>query len=96
MFRDTKKGLLVGRLWYTYSVNPERGDFSCTARSGIRIIEGGKITGAGKPVRIVHSLPMLVQNISGIGNDPRNVLQWSALPCTSPSVRVDGIRASSI
>ncbi|MCH7561614.1 MAG: TldD/PmbA family protein, partial [Thaumarchaeota archaeon] len=45
MIKDTKHGLLVGRLWYTYAVNPIKGDFSCTARSGIRIIENGKIKG---------------------------------------------------
>ena len=32
MIKDTKHGLLVGRLWYTYAVNPIKGDFSCTAR----------------------------------------------------------------
>ena len=36
MIQDTKHGLLVGRLWYTYAVNPIKGDFSCTARSGIK------------------------------------------------------------
>ncbi|MGI0046181.1 MAG: TldD/PmbA family protein [Nitrosotalea sp.] len=92
MISQTKKGLIVGRLWYTYPVNPERGDFSCTARSGIRIIENGKIVNAGKSVRIVHNLPVLLQNISHIGNDSRNVLQWSALPCVTPSVKVDGIK----
>ncbi len=96
MIRETKKGLLIGRLWYTYSVNPERGDFSCTARSGIRIIENGKIVSAGKPVRIVHNLPVLLQNISDIGNDSRNVLQWSALPCITPSVKAEGIKALPI
>ena len=44
MIKDTKHGLLVGRLWYTYAVNPIKGDFSCTARSGIQIIENGEIT----------------------------------------------------
>ncbi|MEK0350427.1 MAG: TldD/PmbA family protein, partial [Nitrosopumilus sp.] len=29
MIKDTKHGLLVGRLWYTYAVNPIKGDFSC-------------------------------------------------------------------
>lgn len=96
MINNTRKGLLVGRLWYTYSVNPERGDFSCTARSGVRIIENGNIINAGKPVRIIHSLPMLLQNISGIGKDSRNVLQWSALPCVTPSVKADGIMATPI
>ena len=69
MIKETKKGLLVGRLWYTYSVNPIKGDFSCTARSGIRIIEHGEIKNPGKPVRIIHSLPILLQNISTIGKN---------------------------
>ncbi|HJT09388.1 MAG TPA: TldD/PmbA family protein [Candidatus Nitrosotalea sp.] len=96
MIKNTRKGLLVGRLWYTYSVNPERGDFSCTARSGVRIIENGKIVSAGKPFRIIHNLPMLLQNISGIGKDSRNVLQWSALPCVTPSIKVDRIKITAI
>ena len=74
MIKDTKHGLLVGRLWYTYAVNPIKGDFSCTARSGIRIIKNGKIVGPGKSVRIVHNLPTLLKNISDIGNDQRRVM----------------------
>lgn len=96
IIRDTKKGLIVGRLWYTYPVNPERGDFSCTARSGIRIIENGIVKKPGKSVRIVHNLPILLQNISAIGNDIKNVLQWSSLPSITPSVRVEGIKAVPI
>jgi len=96
MIQETKKGILVGRLWYTYPVNPERGDFSCTARSGIRIIENGRIKSPGKSVRIVHNLPMLLRNISAVGNDSRNVLQWNALPCITPSVRVDSIKITPI
>ena len=71
MIKDTKHGLLVGRLWYTYAVNPIIGDFSCTARSGIRIIENGEIINPGKPVRIVHNFPKLLKNISAIGNDKK-------------------------
>ena len=48
MIKETKNGILVGRLWYTYAVNPIKGDFSCTARSGIRIIKNGEIVGPGK------------------------------------------------
>ena len=93
--QETKHGLLVGRLWYTYAVNPEKGDFSCTARSGIRIIENGTVK-AGKPERKVHKLPLLLQNISEIGNDSKNVLQWGALPCITPSIKADGIRINPI
>ncbi len=96
IIKNTKKGLLVGRLWYTYPVNPERGDFSCTARSGIRIIENGIIKKPGKSVRIVHNLPALLQNISDIGNDTKNVLQWGSLPSITPSVKVEGVKVVPI
>ena len=96
MIKETKHGILVGRLWYTYAVNPIKGDFSCTARSGIRIIENGEIVSPGKPVRIVHNLPVLLKNISGIANNEKNVLQWASLPSIAPSIRADGIRVNPI
>ena len=96
MIKDTKRGLLVGRLWYTYAVNPIKGDFSCTARSGIRIIENGEIKCSGKPVRIIHNLPVLLRNISAIGNNQENVQQWASLPSITPSIRVDKIKTISI
>ena len=96
MIKDTKHGLLVGRLWYTYAVNPIKGDFSCTARSGIRIIEDGKIKGPGKSVRIVHNLTTLLKNISSIGNDQRRVIQWASLPSITPSIKVENISVNSI
>jgi len=96
MIKDTKKGLLVGRLWYTYAVNPIKGDFSCTARSGIRIIENGIIKNPGKSVRVIHNLPKLFQNISSIGNNEKNVRQWASLPSIAPSIKVEKIMVNSI
>jgi PmbA protein len=96
MIKDTNHGLLVGRLWYTYAVNPIKGDFSCTARSGIRIIENGEITSPGKSVRIIHNLPRLLQNISAVGDNEKNVLQWASLPSIAPSIKVEKIKVNSI
>lgn len=96
MIKDTKHGLLVGRLWYTYAVNTIKGDFSCTARSGIRIIENGKIKSPGKSVRIIHNLPKLFQNISAVGNNEKNVIQWASLPSITPSIKVEKIQINSI
>jgi len=96
MIKDTKHGLLVGRLWYTYAVNPIKGDFSCTARSGIRIIENGEIKEPGKSVRIIHNLPTMIKNISGIGNDQKNVIQWASLPSIAPSLKAENITVNSI
>ncbi len=84
MIKETKHGLLVGRLWYTYAINQIRGDFSCTARSGIRIIENGKIIGPEKSIKIIHSLPNMFKNISAIGKNQKNVIQWASLPSITP------------
>jgi len=96
MIKDTKHGLLVGRLWYTYAVNPIKGDFSCTARSGIRIIENGEIKGPGKSVRIIHNLSTMIKNISEIGNNQKNVIQWASLPSIVPSIKAENIMVNSI
>lgn len=96
IIKDTKRGLLVGRLWYTYAVNPIRGDFSCTARSGVRIIKNGEIKHPGSSVRIVHNLPVMLNNISAIGNDTKNVLQWASLPSIAPTIRAEQISAIPI
>ena len=96
IIRETKNGILVSRLWYTYAVNPIKGDFSCTARSGIWQIQNGQITNPIKPVRIIHSLPKLLQNISGIGNNSKTVLPWAGLPITCPTIKCDGVSTSPI
>jgi PmbA protein len=92
IIKETKNGLLVGRLWYTYAVNPEKGDFSCTGRSGVFMIKDGEIVGPAKMVRIIDNLQRLLKNISAIGKDSKHIMQWHSLPSVTPSIRVDGIR----
>jgi PmbA protein len=77
-------------------VNPIKGDFSCTARSGIWQIQNGQIINPIKPIRIIHSMPKMLQNISGIGNNSKTVLPWAGLPITCPTIKCDGISISSI
>jgi PmbA protein len=96
IIRDTKNGLLVSRLWYTYPVNPIRGDFSCTTRSGIWIVSDGQIRSPVKPVRIIHNLPRLLQQISSVADNARAVLPWASIPVTAPTIRCDGVRISLI
>ena len=96
IIKDTKNGLLVSRLWYTYPVNPIRGDFSCTARSGIWVISDGQIKTPAKPVRIIHNLPRLLQQISAVADNERAVLPWASMPVTAPTTRCDGVTISPI
>jgi PmbA protein len=96
LIRETKKGILVSRLWYTYPVNPIKGDFSCTARSGIWTIENGEFRNPARSVRIIHNLPTLLQNIVAIAGNLRTVLPWAAMPVTAPTIRCDGISINPI
>lgn len=96
VIKDTKNGILVSRLWYTYAVNPIKGDFSCTARSGIWIIKDGEVVAPAKSVRIIHNLPTLLQNIYGIANNHRTVLSWAAVPVTTPTIRCEKIPINPI
>ncbi|MEW6042705.1 MAG: TldD/PmbA family protein [Thermoproteota archaeon] len=96
VIRDTKNGILISRLWYTYAVNPIKGDFSCTARSGIWTIQNGELKSPAKSVRIIHNLPVLLQNITHIANNTRTVLPWAAMPVTAPTLRCDGISINPI
>lgn len=96
MIKDTQRGIIVNRLWYTYAVNPIRGDFSCTARSGIWVVENGRIRHPARQVRIIHNLPKLLHGISAVANNPRTVLSWAANPVTAPTIRCDGISISQI
>jgi PmbA protein len=96
VIKDTKNGVLISRLWYTYAVNPIKGDFSCTARSGIWLIKNGQLIAPAKPVRIIHNLPVLLQNISAIADNQRTVLSWAAMPVTAPTIRCDKIFVNPI
>ena len=95
IIKNTNDGILVGRLWYTYPVNPLRGDFSCTARSGIFQIKNGQITPI-KSIRIIHNLLTMLENISAIGNDSKVVLPWAGLPVTCPTIKCDCMSFSTI
>lgn len=96
IIKDTKNGLLVSRLWYTYPVNPIKGDFSCTARSGIWFISDGQIKAPAKQVRIIHNLPRLLRQVSAVADNERAVLPWASIPVTAPTIRCDGVVISPI
>jgi PmbA protein len=96
IIKDTKNGLMISRLWYTYPVNPIRGDFSCTARSGIWVIADGQIKTPAKSVRIIHNLPRLLQQISAVADNERAVLPWVSVPVTAPTIRCDKVTINPI
>jgi len=96
LIEDTKRGILVGRIWYTYPLQPERGDFSTTTRSGAFLIQDGEIKKPILPVRIYDNLPRCLQNIGGLANDVKQVRPWFGYYLTASTIRFDGVKATPV
>jgi len=96
LIEDTKRGILVGRIWYTYALQPERGDFSTTTRSGAFLVQNGEIKKPILPMRIYDNLPRCLTNLGGIANDVKQVTPWFGYYLTAPTVRFDGVKATPV
>jgi PmbA protein len=92
LIEDTKRGLLLSRIWYTYPMVPQLGDFSTTSRCGF-LVRDGEIAGAIEQVRIHENMPRLLKAISGVADDQQQIMPWgaSASVC-SPSLRFSDVR----
>ena len=81
LIRRVKKGILVGRLWYTYPVNGLRaGDFTSTLTADSYFIEDGRIKAPIKvnTLRINDNIRNILMGIRGITSDARPTLLWAA------------------
>lgn len=94
LIRETRHGILVSRLWYTYPLNPERGDFSTTARSGNFLIEKGEIKYPVRMMRIYDNLPRWLNSVGGIGKKASQVMPWHALPSITPAIKIEKVKAT--
>jgi PmbA protein len=94
LIADTAEGLLLSRIWYTYPITPQLGDFSTTSRCGF-VIQKGEVVGAAQQVRIHENLPRLLKQITGVASDVKQVMPWGAVAavCT-PSLRFGKVRIS--
>lgn len=94
LIADTKEGLLLSRIWYTYPITPQLGDFSTTSRCGF-LIHKGEVVGAARQVRIHENLPRLLKQIMGITKDVEQVMPWGATAAIcAPSLRFSKVCVS--
>jgi len=96
LIRETKRGILASRLWYTYPINPERGDFSTTARSGNFLIEKGEIKYPVRMMRIYDNLPRWLNSVEGIGKEVSQVMPWHALPSITPAIKIENVKVTPV
>ena len=92
LIAGTERGLLLARIWYTYPITPQLGDFSTTSRCGF-LIERGEIASAIEQVRIHENLPRLLKRVAGICNDSKQIIPWgAAASICAPSIKFAGVR----
>ena len=81
LVRKIKRGIMVGRLWYTYPVNGLRsGDFTGTLTADSYLVEDGEIKAPIKvnTLRINDNIGNVLLGIRGMTSDTRPALLWAA------------------
>lgn len=81
LIHGIQKGILVGRLWYTYPVNGLRaGDFTGTLVADSYLIEDGRISAPIKvnTLRINDNIGNILMGVRGISKDTRPTVLWGA------------------
>jgi hypothetical protein len=81
LIREVQRGIMVGRLWYTYPVNGLRaGDFTSTLTADSYLIEDGRIKAPIKvnTLRINDNIRNILMGIRGITKDTRPTVCWAA------------------
>ena len=81
LINGIQKGILLGRLWYTYPVNGLRaGDFTGTLTADSYYIEDGRIKAPIKvnTLRINDNICNILMGVRGITKDTRPTVLWAA------------------
>jgi PmbA protein len=95
MIRETNKGILIGRIWYSYPINPTIGEFSTTNRGDTHYIEHGEVKHAVLPnsFRINDQLPRLLKQIVGLSKEQTQSIVWGGVSsCFSPHIKFSDVR----
>ncbi len=88
--KESKKPTIyVTSNWYTRFTNNLEGSFSTIPRDGMFLIENGEIKKPVRKLRLTETLPGMLQRISAIGKDVRQINWWEVLtPTFIPTIKV--------
>lgn len=92
LFAFVKRGVYITNVWYTRFQNYAVGDFSTIPRDGMFLIENGKIKKPIKNLRVKENMLHLLQNISAVANDTKQITSWEvSIPVITPHVLVKNV-----
>jgi predicted Zn-dependent protease len=95
MIKDTKKGILVTRMWYIREVDPQTVLYTGLTRDGTFYIENGKIKFPIKNLRFNESTVVMLNNIEAIGKQER-VQGESGISSLIPALKVRDFTFTSL
>jgi predicted Zn-dependent protease len=96
MIKGTQKGILVTRLWYIRSVDPQTLLLTGLTRDGTFYIENGKIKHAVKNFRFNESPIIMLNNLEAIGKSERTVSGESSNNYLLPPLKIRDFTFSSL
>ncbi|HAI76282.1 MAG TPA: peptidase C69 [Microscillaceae bacterium] len=95
MIKDTKKGILVTRMWYIREVDPQTVLYTGLTRDGTFYIENGQIKFPIKNMRFNESTVVMLNNIEAIGKQER-VQGEAEISCLIPTLKVRDFTFTSL
>lgn len=96
LIKGTEKGILVTRLWYIRSVDPQTLLLTGLTRDGTFYIENGKIKHPVKNFRFNESPVIMLNNLDALGKPERCVSGESGLSALIPPMRIRDFTFSSL
>lgn len=94
MIANTKRGLLMTRVWYVRDVDPNTKLLTGMTRDGTFLIENGKVVRGVKNMRFNQSVIQMLRNVVEIGQ-PVLAAGEETGPAVVPAMKVEGFRFSS-
>jgi len=95
MIRSTSRGVLVTRMWYIRTVDPQTLLYTGLTRDGLFYIENGKIKHAIKNFRFNESPVIMLNNLEALGK-PERVNGEATQPMLVPPMKIRDFTFTSL
>jgi predicted Zn-dependent protease len=96
LIKSTEKGILVTRLWYIRSVDPQTVLLTGLTRDGTFYIENGEIKFPVKNFRFNESPIIMLNNLEALGKPERTVSGESGINALIPPMKIRDFTFSSL
>jgi len=95
IIKNTKKAILVSRLWYDNVVDPKKTIVTGLTRDGTFLIENGEISGAVQNMRYNNSILEALSCVSHISHKIKNIGSYGIMTAC-PAIKIENFNFSGI